>query len=93
MLYLYFITPFLGMLRNYVKYKQCNFKTFIRTPIAYFFFHSLFCLLGYKNIIYRTLIYERWFWFMDKTLMSIVNNDYHKNKEKYIKKYGLIYQS
>jgi len=90
-LYLYLITPFLGMFRNYIKYKRCNLKTFIRTPIVYFFFHSLFCLLGYRNIIFRTLIFERWYWFIEKSIYSIINNDYIKNKDKYTKKYGLTY--
>ena len=89
---LYSITPILGFLRNYIKYKQCNVRKFIRTPIVYAFFHHLFFLLGYDNIVWRTLIFERWYFFIDKSFMSWLNNDYMKNKEKYIKKYGLIYK-
>jgi len=88
---LYLITPTLGLLRNYSKYKQCNFKIFMRTPITYCLFHFLICLWGTKNIILKTLIAERWFFLYYKSLKSIINNDYKKNKEKYIKKYGLIY--
>ena len=90
-LLLYAITPTLGLLRNYIKYKQTRFIIFIRTPIIYVFFHSLFCLMGYRNIVWRTLIFERWYFFIDKSIISLWNNDYLKNKDKYIKKYGLIY--
>ena len=90
-LLLYTITPTLGLIRNYIKYKRCNLKTFIRTPIIYFFFHIFLCLLNCKSIILRTIIYERWFFFIDKSIISLLNNDYQKNKEKYIKKYGLKY--
>ena len=90
-LLLYTVTPTLGLLRNYIKYKRCKFITFMRTPIVYFFFHSLFFLMGYRNIVWRTLIFERWYFFIDKSIISLWNNDYLKNKDKYIKKYGLTY--
>jgi len=48
-------------------------------------------LFGHRNIVLKTLISERWFFFIYKTLISMKNNDYIKNKEKYIKKYGLSY--
>ena len=92
-LLLYTITPTLGLLRNYIKYKQTRFIIFIRTPIIYVFFHSLFCLMGYRNIVWRTLIFERWYFFIEKSIISLWNNDYLKNKDKYIKKYGLTYKS
>tara|TARA_B100000768_G_C11085665_1_gene292755 strand:+ start:490 stop:660 length:171 start_codon:yes stop_codon:yes gene_type:complete len=47
--------------------------------------------MGYRNIVWRTLIFERWYFFIDKSIISLWNNDYLKNKDKYIKKYGLIY--
>jgi len=90
---LYLITPILGFLRNYIKYKQCNVKKFIRTPIAYLFFHFVFSLLGYRNIVWRTLIFERWYFFIDKSFMSWWKNDYIINKEKYKIKYGLQYDT
>ena len=90
-LLLYTITPTLGLLRNYIKYKRCNLKTFIRTPIIYFFFHILLWSLNCNYVILKTIIYERWFFFIDKSIISLLNNDYQKNKEKYIKKYGLKY--
>ena len=92
-LLLYTITPTLGLLRNYIKYKQTRFIIFIRTPIIYVFFHSLFCLMGYRNIVWRTLIFERWYFFIEKSIISLWNNDYLKNKDKYIKKYGLTYKN
>ena len=87
MFYLYFLTPFLGCLRNYVKYKKLKFLLFIRTPLTYLFINILF---NHKNI-WKTLMYERWFFFIYKTFLSIYNNDYIKKKEKYIKKYNLSY--
>lgn len=89
MILLYFITPFLGSLRNYIKYKQLNFLLFIRTPITYFFINALFKC----NNVWQTLIYERWFFFIYKTCISIYNDDYNNKKDKYIKKYGLKYKN
>ena len=87
MFYLYFITPVLGGIRNYVKYKQLNFLLFIRTPLTYYFINLLFQC----NTIWQTLMYERWFFFFYKTGLSLYNDDYHQKKDKYIKKYGLEY--
>ena len=87
MILLYLITPLLGSFRNYIKYKKLNFLLFIRTPITYFFINLLFQC----NNTWQTLIYERWFFFIYKTILSIYNNDYITKKEKYIKKYGLKY--
>ena len=88
---LYLITPTLGLTRNYIKYKRCNLKTFLRTPFIYLLFHFIFCLNGCSNIILKTLIVERWYFFIDKSIISLWKNDYIKNKDKYIKKYGLKY--
>lgn len=85
---LFLVTPFLGCLRNYVKYKQINPLLFVRTPITYFLITLLF---GHSNNVYQTLIYERWFFFIYKTCISLYNNDYITRKDKYIKKYGLKY--
>tara|TARA_B100002051_G_C16729613_1_gene637446 strand:- start:2000 stop:2290 length:291 start_codon:yes stop_codon:yes gene_type:complete len=91
MLILFIITPTLGFLRNYIKYKQCKLSLFLRTPIIYFLIMYFQLLLGCRNIIYKTLIYERWFFFIFKTYKSIINDDYHKKKEKYKIKYNLKY--
>ena len=90
---LYLITPTLGLTRNYIKYKRCNLKTFLRTPFIYLLFHIIFRLNRCSNIILKTLIVERWYFFIDKSIQSWWKNDYIKNKDKYIKKYGLTYDS
>ncbi len=87
MISIYLITPFLGCLRNYVKYKQLDFLMFIRTPIIYFLLTLIF---GHDNV-WKTLVYERWLLFMYKTCLSLYRNDYINKKDKYIKKYGLKY--
>ncbi len=87
MLIFYLITPFLGFFRNYVKYKQTNILLFIRTPIIYFFINLIF----QQNNVFQTLIYERWLLFIYKTILSIYYDDYNRKKDKYIKKYNLIY--
>ncbi len=87
MFYLFCITPIFGFIRNYIKYKQFKLLVFIRTPILYFFIHLFF-----KNNIWKILIYERWFFFIYKSIKSIIKNDYKNKREKYIKKYGLIYK-
>ena len=82
------ITPLLGSLRNFVKYKQFKPFIFIRTPILYFF---LFVLLQTNNY-WKIIVLERWLMFLYKTLISIYRNDYNTKKEKYKKKYNLIYK-
>jgi len=88
---LYIITPILGLLRNYSKYKNISIKIFIRSPIIYGILLFYFKLSYNKINIYKILIYERWFFFIYKTMVSIYNNDYIKKKDKYIKKYNLNY--
>ena len=87
MLIFYLITPSLRFFRNYVKYKQTNILLFIRTPIIYFFINLIF----QQNNVFQTLIYERWLLFIYKTILSIYYDDYNRKKDKYIKKYNLIY--
>jgi len=86
-LLLYLITPFLGSLRNYIKYKQLHLFVFLRSPIIYFCIHLLFPTIT----VWEVLIYERWFLFMYKSIISLYYDDYHRKKNKYIKKYGLHY--
>lgn len=81
------ITPILGALRNFSKYKDFKFFIFIRTPLIYFF---LYLILQTSNI-WKILIYERWIMFLYKTAKSIINKDYFTKKDKYIKKYNLKY--
>lgn len=86
-MYMYLVTPLLGSFKNYVKYKRFNLLIFIRTLYIY-------AMLQYfiqTNNIYLILILERWFFFGFKIIRSALRGDYMKNREKYIKKYNLIY--
>ena len=88
MFYLLLATPLFGYLKNYIKYKNFNFYIFIRTPIIYL-------LLKYilkTNNIWKILIYERWYFLLYKSFLSLIRNDYIIKKKKYIKKYNLIYK-
>ena len=84
---IFLITPLLGSLKNYVKYKRFNIFNFIRTPLVYFL---LINLLRTDNF-WMILILERWFFFIFKIIRSLWRNDYLQKKEKYIKKYKLKY--
>ena len=86
-MYLYLITPFLGSLKNYVKYKRFNILVFLRTLYIYF----ILKLSIQTNNIWIILMLERWFFFVFKIIKSIINNDYNNKKQKYIEKYKLIY--
>ena len=87
MLFLLFITPFLGSLKNYVKYKKFNSIVFIRSFYIYIF--SILCFQ--KANIWMILIFERWFFFIFKILRSFYRDDYHTNRVKYTKKYNIKY--
>ena len=93
MLILYMITPLLGALRNYCKYKQFKIELFIRTPLTYYIFYKISFLLQKKYIVnpFMIMIFERWYFLIYKTILSIINNDYIIKKEKYKKKYNLEY--
>ena len=86
-MYLYLITPLLGSLKNYVKYKRFNILVFLRTLYIYF----ILKLSIQTNNTWLILMLERWFFFIFKIIKSIINNDYNNKKQKYIKKYKLIY--
>ena len=87
MIYLYLITPFLGTLRNYIKYKRIKILLFLRTPITYLMINLLF----QNQNIWKTLMFERWFFFIYNSLLSLYNDYYNVKKQKYIIKYGLKY--
>jgi len=87
MILLYLITPFLGTLRNYIKYKRIKLLLFLRTPITYFMINLIF----QNQNIWKTLMFERWFFFIYKSLLSLYNDDYNVKKQKYIIKYDLKY--
>jgi hypothetical protein len=84
---IYFITPILGSLKNYVKYKQFNILNFLRTPVIYFLFQLILQTRDYWKI----LIFERWFFFIFKIIRSLWRNDYQQKKDKYKLKYNMKY--
>ena len=86
MIYL-FLTPMLGSVKNYVKYKQFNILNFLRTPFLYFLLQLFLQTRNYWKI----LIIERWILFIFKIIRSIWRNDYIMKKEKYKIKYNLKY--
>lgn len=86
-MYLYLVTPLLGSLKNYVKYKRFNILVFLRTLYIYLILN----LAIQTNNTWLILMLERWFFFVFKIIKSIINNDYHNKKQKYIQKYRLIY--
>jgi len=86
-MYLYLITPILGSLKNYVKYKRFNILVFLRTLYIY----SILKLAIQTDNTWIILMLERWFFFLFKIIRSIINNDYNNKKQKYIEKYRLIY--
>lgn len=87
-MYLYLITPLLGSLKNYVKYKRFSILIFIRTLYIYFIL-KLFIQTDNNWLI---LMLERWFFFLFKIIRSIIRNDYERNRNKYINKYGIKYE-
>lgn len=86
-MYLYLITPLLGSLKNYVKYKRFNIIVFLRTIYIYY----ILKLFIQTNNTWLILMLERWFFFAFKIIRSFIRNDYIRNKKKYEEKYKLIY--
>jgi len=86
-MYLYLVTPLLGSLKNYVKYKRFNILVFLRTLYIYY----LLKLSIQTNNTWLILMLERWFFFIFKIIKSIINDDYNNKKQKYTEKYRLIY--
>ena len=84
---IYLITPLLGFIKNYVKYKRINLLVFLRTPFIY---SLLFILIQTQNI-WKIITIERWLFFIFKIIRSTIRRDYIVNKDKYKLKYGLIY--
>jgi len=86
-MYLYLVTPILGSLKNYIKYKNFNTLVFLRTLYIYLVLH----LSIQTNNTWMILMIERWFFFIFKIIRSIYRNDYIRNRTKYETKYKLIY--
>ena len=88
---LLFITPLLGVTRNYIKYKQINIYLLLRSNLLYFLSILFFNQIQYEYSIYEILIYERWIMFIIKIGISLYNDDYNIKRNKYINKYNLKY--
>jgi len=81
------VTPVLGALKNYVKYKRFDILTHVRTPVAYFFIQLLF----QTNNIWKIITMERWLFFLLKIVRSLWRDDYGSKRAKYENKYGIDY--
>ena len=88
---LLFITPLLGVTRNYIKYKQINIYLLLSSNLLYFLYILFFNQIQYEYSIYEILIYERWIMFIIKIGISLYNDDYNIKRNKYINKYNLKY--
>ena len=94
-LYVSLTTAILGCCRNYVKYKTLSPLNFIRTPlICLTFYWIISYYLSYDDItsVFIACTFERWFFLLGKGLISLINNDYVKKKEKYKIKYNFVYE-
>ena len=89
MIYLFLLTPLLGFIKNYVKYKRINLLVFLRTPLIYFL---LFITIQTQNI-WKIITIERWLFFIFKIIRSMWRNDYIRNKNKYKIKYNIYYNA
>ena len=92
-IYLIFITSILGFIRDYSKYKLFSFNKFIRTPLIILIINFVLNILGYNESLLLSLIFERWFFLILKSIISYFNNDYLKKKNKYIMKYKIKYKN
>ena len=84
---IFLLTPSLGSLKNYVKYKRFGPFLFLRSPLLCFILQ----IIIQTNNIWMIMILERWLMFWFKIIRSFLRNDYQKKKEKYKLKYNLIY--
>ena len=57
-IHLIFITSILGFIRDYSKYKLFSFNKFIRTPLIILIFNVLLNILGYKESLLLSVIFE-----------------------------------
>jgi len=87
MIVFFLITPLLGSLKNYVKYKRFSSYLFLRSPLICF----LLQIAIQTNNIWMIVIIERWIMFLFKIMRSLLRNDYLNKKEKYKKKYNIKY--
>ena len=90
MIYIFFITSILGLLRDYSKTKQIILCKFIRSPIITYIIYKLLNIIYINNHNYnicKAIIFERWIMLIYKTILSFIKNDYEIKKSKYKLKY------
>ena len=76
----YFVTPTLEAVGDYVLCNKLFTKNYLRTPFVYIFFHLLFLWSGSNHVIFKTLIYERWFGFLYKIGFFLKQKQKQKQK-------------
>ena len=86
----FFVIPLLGLIRNYIKYKKISIIMFFRTPIINSVIYTLLNTPSNESI-YKSIFLERCLFFVVKSIISLVNNDYINKKNKYITKYDMTY--
>jgi len=84
---IFLLTPSLGSVKNYVKYKRFSPFLFLRSPLLCFILQ----IIIQTNNIWMIMIIERWLMFCFKIIRSFLRNDYQNKKEKYTLKYKLKY--
>jgi len=89
-MYQFYIIAILGLFKNYIKYKSCKISLFMRTPIICYIIYEI-SKNKVDNPILFSIVSERCFMLIFKSLKSVYDDDYNKKKHKYIKKYGLVY--
>jgi len=90
---IFFVTSLLGLIRDYTKYKNICYFKFIRSPLITCLIYNILNILKINNSILLSIIFERWFFLVYKSLLSFYNNDYIKKKYKYKYKYNLNYKN
>ena len=98
-LVLHFLTiPTLGLIKNLIKYKNATPIIFLRTPAINMLIYNILTYYNeyrFKNYnkiaILKSILYERYFFFIYKIIYAWYTDNYNKKKEKYQKKYGLEY--
>ena len=94
MKYFFLVTSILGLIRNYIKYKELKLLLFLRTPIlCEFIFYFVKFKTEYKYAILISIIFERWLMLIIKSFLSYIKDDYNIKKEKYKNKYNLKYKN
>lgn len=83
----FFITAFLGLLRDYSKNRPLMFSKFMRSPLITWY---IYC---YNGHILKSIIFERWIMLLAKSFYSFYKGDFTRlRRDKYLNlsKYSLM---